>query len=113
MAATKILKNGSENSGEVSPEKLAEITYRYTGADIASFTSTAAILAMRDHIAKYKDANEAEKNAKELKVSMHHIHEAMKKIRPLSQQELDWYKRVAEMFGKPRLSAEKAKGGVL
>ncbi len=98
---------------EVSVEKLAEITDGFTGADIASIVSSAVMLAMREHVAKYSDAKEAEKHAPELKVTMRHIQEAMKKIKPLSPQELDWYKRVAEMFGKPRLSTEPAKGGVL
>lgn len=97
---------------DVSIEKLADMTEGYTGADIASFTSTALMLAMREHISKYKDPKDAEKNANELKVHLHHIQEAMKKIRPLSAQELDWYKRVAEMFGKPHVSGE-AKGGYL
>ncbi len=88
------------------------MTEGYTGADIAAFTSAALMLAMREHISKYKDPKDAEKNAQELKVHLYHIQEAMKKIRPLSAQELDWYKRVADMFGKPRVSGE-AKGGYL
>ncbi len=28
----------------------------------------------------------------------------MKKTRPLSKQEIEWYKRIEEKFGKPRLS---------
>ena len=32
---------------------------------------------------------------------MRHFEEAMKKIRPLSNQELNWYKRIAEQFGRP------------
>jgi hypothetical protein len=38
-------------------------------------------------------------------VGIRHLEEAMKKIRPLSSQELSWYKRIAEQFGKPRLTA--------
>jgi hypothetical protein len=32
---------------------------------------------------------------------MRHFEEAMIKIRPLSAQELDMYKRIAEQFGRP------------
>jgi hypothetical protein len=32
---------------------------------------------------------------------MRHFEEAMTKIRPLSAQELDIYKRIAEQFGRP------------
>jgi hypothetical protein len=56
------------------------------------------------------DPKVAEDHTKELKVQWRHIEEAMKKVRPLSQQELDWYKRVAEQFGKPRLPSEVSRG---
>ena len=49
---------------------------------------------------------EANKHAKELKVHMKHFEEAMKKIRPLSIQELNMYKRIAEEFGKPDLTSK-------
>jgi transitional endoplasmic reticulum ATPase len=88
---------------DVNLSQLAEITEGYTGADIASFT--AVMLALREHISKYEDPVEAEKHSKELRVGMRHFEEAMKKIRPLSSQELSWYKRIAEQFGKPRLTA--------
>jgi transitional endoplasmic reticulum ATPase len=73
----------------------------YTGADIASVASAAVMLALRQHISKYPDPKESEEHAKELKVTMQHFKEAMKKIRPLSKQELDMYKRIADQFGKP------------
>ena len=98
---------------DVNLEKLDHMTEGYTGADIASIASSSVMLAMREHVAKYQNADAAEKNAKELKVHMRHIEEAMKKIRPLSQAELDWYKKIADVFGKPRISGESSKGGDL
>jgi transitional endoplasmic reticulum ATPase len=95
---------------DVNIEGLADRADGYTGADIASFIQAAVILAMREHIAKYSSPKEAEEHAQELKVNLRQIEEAMKKIRPLSAQELDWYKRAAEQFGKPRLSSEAARG---
>ncbi|MFZ0325686.1 MAG: CDC48 family AAA ATPase [Nitrososphaeraceae archaeon] len=80
---------------------LADITEGYTGADIASFAAAAVMLALREHIAKYQDPIEAKKHSKEMKLYMRHFEEAMKKIRPLSNQELNWYKRIAEQFGRP------------
>jgi transitional endoplasmic reticulum ATPase len=71
----------------------------------------AVILAIREHVAKYPNPLQAEQHAEELKVRLVHMEDAMKKIRPLSSQELDWYKRVADQFGKPRLSSEVS-GGV-
>ena len=79
-------------------EEMAADTDGYTGADIASVTSAAVMLALREHIAKYKDPKEAEKNAHQIKIHMTHFKEAMKKIRPLSNQELTMYKNIASKF---------------
>jgi transitional endoplasmic reticulum ATPase len=84
-------------------EELADKTDGYTGADIASLSSAAVMLALREHITKYPDSKEAEKQAKDLKINMKHFDDAMKKIRPLSKQEVDMYKNVANKFGKVEL----------
>src|ERR671919_2961012 len=86
---------------DVNIDDLATKMDGYTGADIAAVASAAVMLSLREHISKYKDPKEAEKNSKELKVHMSHFEEAMRKIRPLSAQELDMYKRIAERFGRP------------
>jgi transitional endoplasmic reticulum ATPase len=86
---------------DVNIDNLARKMDGYTGADIAALASAAVMLSLREHISKYKDPKEAEKNAKELKIHMSHFEEAMSKIRPLSAQELDMYKRIAERFGRP------------
>jgi transitional endoplasmic reticulum ATPase len=59
---------------------------------------------LREHISKYKEPNEAEKHKEELEIHMKHFEEAMKKIRPLSLQELNMYKTISEQFGKPQMS---------
>lgn len=89
---------------DVNIERLADITENYTGADIASFISAAVMAAIRQHLFKYEDPLEAEKHVKELTVNMQQIEDAMKKTRPLSKQETEWYKRIEEKFGKPSLS---------
>jgi transitional endoplasmic reticulum ATPase len=94
---------------DVDIEKLADQTDGYTGADIASLSSAAVMLALREHVSKYKDPKEAEKHKEELKIHMKHFEDAMKKIRPLSTQELNMYKIIAEQFGKPEI-ASKTKG---
>ena len=94
---------------DVDIEKLADQTDGYTGADIASLSSAAVMLALREHVFKYKDPKEAEKHKEELKIHMKHFEDAMKKIRPLSTQELNMYKIIAEQFGKPEI-ASKTKG---
>ena len=89
---------------DVKIEWLADHTDGYTGADIASLSSAAVMLALREHVSKYKDPKEADSHLQELKIHMKHFEEAMKKIRPLSTQELSMYKTIAEQFGKPELS---------
>ncbi|MFL6525701.1 MAG: CDC48 family AAA ATPase [Nitrososphaera sp.] len=86
---------------DVNVDNLAAKLDGYTGADIAAVASAAVMLSLREHISKYKEPQEAEKNTKDLKIHMRHFEEAMTKIRPLSQKELDMYKRIAEQFGRP------------
>ncbi|HYJ00580.1 MAG TPA: CDC48 family AAA ATPase [Nitrososphaeraceae archaeon] len=90
----------------VDIEKLADQTDGYTGADIASLSSAAVMLALREHVSKYKDPKEAEQHKGELKIHMKHFEDAMKKIRPLSTQELNMYKIIAEQFGKPEIASK-------
>ena len=89
---------------DVKIDQLANKTEGYTGADIAALASAAVMLALREHVAKYKDPKEAERTKEELKIHMSHFEEAMKKIRPLSKQEIDMYKNIAEQFGKPTIA---------
>src|ERR671913_1206195 len=89
---------------DVNIEELADDTEGYTGADIASLSSAAVMLALRAHISKYEEPNEAEKHKEELKIHMKHFQEAMKNIQPLSLQELNMYKTISEQFGKPQMS---------
>ncbi|MGA7368489.1 MAG: CDC48 family AAA ATPase [Nitrososphaeraceae archaeon] len=88
---------------DIDIEKLSDLTDRYTGADISSLASAAVMLALREHISKYKDPKDADTNVKELKIHMRHFEEAVKKIRPLSAQELNMYKGISEQFGQPDL----------
>ena len=89
---------------DVNIDQLADNTEGYTGADIASLSSAAVMLALREHISTYKEPDEAEKHKEELRIHMKHFEEAMRKIRPLSMQELDMYKTISEQFGKPQMS---------
>src|SRR5215831_20559568 len=95
---------------DVKVEALADHTDGYTGADIASLSSAAVMLALREHVTKYQSPEEAKKNVQELKIHMRYFEEAMKKIRPLSTQELNMYKKISEQFGKPDISARRRNG---
>lgn len=100
----KIHINGIPLAQDINIEQLADLTENYTGADIASFISTAVMIAIQHYISKYEEPTEAEKHVKELEVNMSHIQESMQKIRPLSKQEIEWYTRVEEKFGKHNFS---------
>ena len=91
---------------DVKIETLAAHTEGYTGADIAALASAAVMLALREHIEKYKDPKKAESAKAELKLHMKHFEEAMKKIRPLSKHEIETYRSIAERFGKPEVTKE-------
>jgi transitional endoplasmic reticulum ATPase len=91
-------------ANDINIDSLATKMDSYTGADIAAVASAAVMLALREHISKYGKPQEAENHANELKIHMRHFEEAMKKIRPLSAQELDMYKTISERFERPSSS---------
>ncbi len=84
---------------DVDLDRLAELTEGYTGADIAGVCGTAKMLAVREHLSKYK-GEEAKKQLKELKVAWRHFEEALKKIKPLPKKEMELYKQAAERFAR-------------
>jgi len=92
---------------DVTIEQLADHTDGYTGADIASLSSAAVMLALREYVSKYPDPKESDKHLQELRIHMHHFEEAMKKIRPLSTQELKMYKTISEQFGRPEIGTKR------
>ena len=93
-------------AADINIEALAGHTEGYTGADIAALASAAVMLALREHIEKYKDPKKADETKDELKIHMKNFEEAMKKIRPLSKHEIESYKNIAEQFGKPNMTKE-------
>ena len=64
-----------------------------------------------EHISKYQDPKEADKHVQELRIHLRHFEEAMKKVRPLSTQELSMYKRISEQFGKPEIAGRAGRSG--
>ena len=106
MQILKIHTSKKPLADDVNIETVANQTEGYTGADIAALASAAVMLALREHIDKYKDPKKAESAKNEIKVHMKNFEEAMKKIRPLSKHEIDTYKNIAEQFGKPETTKE-------
>ena len=107
MQIIKIHTKKKPLAEDINMDDLVAHTEGYTGADIASLASAAVMLALREHVAKYEDPKEADSHQQELKIHMKHFEDAMKKIRPLSVQELDMYRQIAQQFGKP----ESPQGG--
>jgi transitional endoplasmic reticulum ATPase len=91
---------------DVNINTLASNTEGYTGADIAALASAAVMLALREHIDKYKDPKKADLAKGELRIHMKNFEEAMRKIRPLSKHEIETYRDIAEKFGKPEMTRE-------
>src|SRR5438445_13333213 len=83
---------------EIDLINLSKMTDGYTGAYIVSDENTAVMLALKEHIMKSKNPEEAQKTAKSVKVSRRHFQEALQKIKPISSQELQAYQRFAQQF---------------
>ena len=83
---------------DVNIDEIAKRTEGYTGADLAAVCNTAVMLAVREHIMANKNPEEAKKNVKDVKVCRCHFEEALKKVKPISQKELEMYKRISEEF---------------
>jgi transitional endoplasmic reticulum ATPase len=92
---------------DVKLDELARKTEGYTGADIASICNTAVMLSIKEHIGKAKDAEDAKKRAKGLKVARRHYDEAMQKVKPISSQELRMYERFSQQFADTKAGLQK------
>jgi len=92
---------------DVRLDDFAKKTDAYTGADIASISNTAVMLSIKEHIGKAKDAEDAKKKAKGLKVAKRHFDEAMMKVKPMSSQELRMYERFSQQFADAKASPQK------
>jgi transitional endoplasmic reticulum ATPase len=72
---------------DVDLKGVAEKTEGYTGADLAGLASAAVMMALEEHVSKYKTTEEIRKHASEVKVSQKHFEEALKKMKPASLEE--------------------------
>jgi transitional endoplasmic reticulum ATPase len=94
----KIHLRGKPLDKDVDLQKLVSLTEGYTGADIAALCNTAALIALRDFLNKYPKPEEARKHVEELKITMTHFEEALKKVRPMSKAEYELYMRHTRDF---------------
>jgi transitional endoplasmic reticulum ATPase len=96
----KIHLRGKPLDKDVDLQKLVSLTEGYTGADIAALCNTAAMIALRDFLNKYSNPEEAKKHAEELKITMAHFEEALKKVKPMSKAEYELYMKHIRDFAE-------------
>ena len=83
-------------SGDVNVEELAEKTEGYTGADIEAVCNEATMAAIREYI---QNGGKLDENSlKAVKVFEKHFDTALKKVKPLSKREMEFYKGAVESF---------------
>ena len=80
----RIHLKGKPIAKDVNVDQLAEKTKGFSGADIAALANTAAMLVIKEHIAKSKTIEEAKEKAKDLKISMKDLEKTLEKIKPSS-----------------------------
>ena len=94
-ARLEILKLNTANNplaADVDLARIAEKTEGYTGADLAGVASTAVMIALQEHVSKYKAVEEARKHAAEIKVTAKHFDKALEKAKPSSRDGKDYGK---------------------
>src|SRR5487761_1838350 len=83
---------GKPLSKDISVSDLAGSTEGYSGADIQSVVETAAMLAIREYIDKYKGSDVVKAKLKDLEISKKEFEEAMKKVKPYSKRDMNYNK---------------------
>ena len=94
-ARLEILKLNTANNPlapDIDLARIAEKTEGYTGADLAGVASTAVMIALQEHISKYKTVEEARRHAPEIKVTAKHFDKALEKAKPSSRDGKDYGK---------------------
>ncbi|MEM2094069.1 MAG: CDC48 family AAA ATPase, partial [Candidatus Bathyarchaeia archaeon] len=83
---------------DINIDEFARRTEGYTGADLAAISNTAVMLAIREYIIENKSPDAAKINLNNIKLQKRHLEEALKKVKPISQRELEMYKKISEEF---------------
>ncbi len=90
----KIHLRGKPLAEDVDIDKLAEKTEGYSGADIEAVCNEATMLAIRDYISKGNNPD----NPKDAEIAMKHLEDALKRVKPLGKEEIDFYRKISERF---------------
>jgi transitional endoplasmic reticulum ATPase len=96
----KIHLKGKPLASDVDINTIARETEGYTGADLAAVANTATMIAIQEYLAKHGSSEEAKKKVEELKISMKHLREVLKKVKPPSKTELKIYEEFAKRYGE-------------
>jgi transitional endoplasmic reticulum ATPase len=83
-------------SKDVSIESLAERMENYTGAEIAAVCNQAAMIAMKKYIDRKGKIDEESLSA--VKITNSDFDEAMKKVKPLSKEDISRYTEMSKKF---------------
>ncbi|KAA0008546.1 MAG: CDC48 family AAA ATPase [Thermoplasmata archaeon] len=93
----KIHTRNKPLADDIDLNELAEKTEGYTGADIAAVCNEAVMTAIREYINKHGEKLKKEE-LKKLKVEKRHFEAALKKIKPLPEDELKKHIKIAKEF---------------
>ena len=83
----KIQSSKNPLSEDVKLDAIADKTEGYTGADLSALVSTSVMMALEEHVQKYKTTEEVSKHSNEVKVTMRHFEDALAKTKTSSQEE--------------------------
>ena len=81
---------------DVNIDELAERTEGYTGADIAALCNEAVMAAIREYIQKGGELKKEEMG--KMKIKKKHFEEALRNVKPMTEEELKRYIGIAEKF---------------
>ena len=83
---------------DIRTEELAERTEGYTGADIEAVCNEATMAAIREYV---QNGGKLDENSiKAVKVYKKHFEHALKKVKPLSRREMEFYSRAVRDFNE-------------
>ncbi len=103
----KIHTKNKQLETNVNLEELAKRTEGYSGADISAICNTAVMMAIREHIQKFKDKTVMKEKVASLELSIKHFEQAMKKIKPLSEYERKLYEEASRRFSEVTYKSKK------
>jgi transitional endoplasmic reticulum ATPase len=66
---------------EINLEQISALTDGFSGADVSAVVNMAVSIVVQEYLTTYPNPEEAEKHISEAKITMHHLEEAVRKIK--------------------------------